>query len=307
MAGLPTWYMACSPLVSVTGPEKKTAMTIFRRLVVLLDDWAPQEGAFALAADWACRLRLPILGACLQEMKSGPKGQRETTAGEVEKICGDFCAQFNIPWEVARWKEPLAAELRRVIQPADLLVCGRGIPQGLKNALFGEAKSGSVPALLLCPEAYHPLTRILLMDEGGREHEELFGLTANLCRQFRAGLVVLTMARTEPEARLRQSRAREALKGSNLVTDFDFVVGPEVRGLAASVAGWRRCQLVVMEPLESPRWWRWWRAGSRSWCTDLVDGLAFLTMTGASALGIRDQGLGIRDQEIRITESISNP
>jgi hypothetical protein len=46
------------------------------------------------------------------------------------------------------------------------------------------------------------------------------------------------------------------------------------------VARWRRCQLVVMAPLESPRWWRWWRADSRTWSMDLVDSLAFLTLAG---------------------------
>ena len=256
-------------------------MAIFRRLVVLLDDRVPKNGAFALAADWAWRLQLPILGVSLPDGRSGSNGCASPKTAEIEKQCADFCARRNIPWQVSRWQEPLAAELRRLIQPTDLLVGGPGLPPALRHELFREAKAGIVPALLLCPQIYQPLTRILFLDQSDREDDDLLIATVEFCRDFQAGLVVLTVARTEDEARRRQQRLRQVLQGLKVMTDFDFLVGGEVRGAAASVARWRHCQLVVMAPLESPRWWRWWRADSRSWSMDLVDSLAFLTLTGA--------------------------
>jgi hypothetical protein len=263
-------------------------MAVFGRLVVVLDEKAPREGTFAMAVDWACRLGLPILGISLLDRNSVPNahGPPESSIMDVEKTCGDFCARFNIPWQLTRWRGPFTAGLRRLIQSADVLVSGHSVHQELKNNLFRETKGGSVPALLLCPEIFHPLTRILLVDQVAREEEDILRATAKLCGYFRAGLVVLTVARTELEARRRQFKARETLKRFDLVTDFDFLVGGDMRSVAASVARWRRCQLVVMAPgvpahLETPRWWQWWRAGSRSWSTDLVESLALLTLPGS--------------------------
>jgi K+-sensing histidine kinase KdpD len=92
---------------------------------------------------------------------------------------------------------------------------------------------------------------------------------------------VLTVARTERQARQDQRAAEELFAARGLLADFDFVVGFDVRTAVASVARWRRCSHVVLEKTRSSSWWRWLRRDTMSLLSDLTDALTFLALPGA--------------------------
>lgn len=164
----------------------------------------------------------------------------------------------------------------KAYQPDDLFICGPHVPPLYKKNVLREALRKGAPALMLTsPNAVLP-TRVLLIDQGGPGADHLIGLTAKLCVMARAGLVALTVARTEREARQRQRQAREMLQGWNLLVNFDFLAGAEVWSAVASVARWRRCQLVVMESGHANPWGRWLGSAPGPWVMELLENLSFL-------------------------------
>jgi PAS domain-containing protein len=148
-----------------------------------------------------------------------------------------------------------------------------------KKSLLREAHRRSGPTLLFCAKTAFLPSRILLIDQGDPFADQLSRITLELCEIFRAGLVVLTVARTEREACQRQRRARETLEGSPVHVNFDFLAGADVRSAAASVARWRRCQLVVLEA--NSAWERWLGFHSGSWITERLESLSFLVFPAA--------------------------
>jgi hypothetical protein len=147
-----------------------------------------------------------------------------------------------------------------------------------KKNLLRETQRKGAPALLFSSASGELPTRILLIDRGGPGADDLLQMTAKLCALFRAGLVALTVARTERKARQRQSQARETLLGCPVPVNFDFLAGAEARAAVAHVARWRRCQLVVLEVTHASPWARWLGSVPGPWIMDLLDTLSFLVV-----------------------------
>jgi hypothetical protein len=173
--------------------------------------------------------------------------------------------------------------LRRDVAPDDLLVFDQGLPAVQKQDLFRQALRDQAPAVLVCPATWVPLSRVLVVDQKDTPEEVFLRRAAALCRGLGTDSIVLTVARTERAARLRQATARETLAGAGLDADFDFLVGAEVRGAVASIARWRRCQLVVMRRQDCPPWWRWLRDPHAEWMMNLTESLSFLSLPGTAA------------------------
>jgi len=194
------------------------------------------------APDWARRLQVPLQEISLHDQASGAD-----------------------PWG-------------QQFQRTDLLVCGKDVPSMYKKNLLRKTQRKGAPALLLCSSSGELPTRILLVDRGGPGADDLLPQTAKLCVLFRAGLVALTVARTEREARLRQRQARETPLGCPVPVNFDFLAGAEERAAVANVARWRHCQLVVLEATHASPWARWLGSVPGPWIMDLLDTLSFLVV-----------------------------
>ncbi len=227
-------------------------MAVFQRVVVLM---SPQgQGHLGLARVWARGLHVPLQPASLPDDPHGaimfPNSSWETTSGSF--------------------------------QPTDLFICGQDVPAGQKKSLLREAHRRGGPTLLFGAKGTFLPSRILLIDQGDPFADQLLEITVQLCEIFRAGLVVLTVARTEREACQRQRRARETFEGSPVHVNFDFLAGTDVRSAAASVARWRRCQLVVLEA--NSAWGRWLGFHLGSWITERLESLSLLVFPAAPVL-----------------------
>jgi hypothetical protein len=251
-------------------------MTLFRRLSVVLDQLAPDRGTFAHALDWAWRLQVPV------HVIADPTWNSAAGA-QTKSACASACARRGVGWEASHWRGAAAQGLRPLLSPSDLLVLGQALPRSLKSALLGESLRDGAPAVLVSPDTWTPLSRILLLDQGDRPAERFLVTAAELCRSFRAAPVVLTVARSERAGQLRQHAVRAALAVHGLDADFDLVIGSEARAAAVSVARWRRCQLIVMERPGSPPWWRWPRATTMEWFMNQVESPAVLAISAVGA------------------------
>ncbi len=272
---------------------------MFRRSVVLMDRFAPNFGAFPYALDVAHRLHVPVYGvsspawycptndaaASSQESVPHPAppgraGQREA---QVVGACARACARVSVPWQWSRLNEYPLTALPQAVAPNDLLVLDHALPPAQKHYLFRQTTQDLNRAVLVCPKVWSRLTRVLLVDQESARDEGFLPRTAALCQGLRVEPIVLTVARSEHTAKVRQKAAQAALAARGLRACFDFLVSAEVRAAVACIARWRQCQLVVVPRQTSLSWWRWLRGPRIDWVTNVTEFTSLLSLPGSGS------------------------
>jgi hypothetical protein len=263
-----------------------------RHVSVWLDDTAPERGAFAHALEWAGRLGLPLEGITStvriwggrMATKTGDPARRPPDATPwmvpAEKLdaCAAACLRRGVSWDVAPWQGGLESGVEQFLRPVELCVFGDALPQALKEQLLRRSLDRRDTSVLVCPRSWQPLSRVLILHEHRDSELHFLDAAAQICRAFQVSPVILTVARSEREARLRQRSAQERLDGCGQPADFDFVVGCDVRTAVACVARWRRCSHVFVERESAPPWWRRLRGDALQQLFGLSDALTFLAL-----------------------------
>jgi hypothetical protein len=277
-------------------------MACFRRITVVLDPLAPEQGAFAHAIDWARRLRLPVRAIGVVPEPAGKAGNRTTakleqtpirqspdpfpaawTTEEAYAEVARDCARQGIGWEFFRSEGARVTGIWEELEPDDLFVFGHALALNRKRELFRRAFSNPLFTTLVCPNRWVALSRMLFLDDSPRPNERFLASAAQLARCFGVQPIVLTVARSEKAARQRQQFNQELLAGYGIRADFDSVVGSEVRAAVAHVAQWRRSQLIVMQGRSIPLWWRWLHGHPVERLIGSLASLAVLTLPEAGA------------------------
>ena len=257
--------------INSPGSGQKEVSAIFRRLVVFLDELAPQQGVFPLALDWARRFCLPICGV----PDAGPTSAI-AVAGERR------CEEINVAWEAAYPYGRELRDLRLIIRPGDLLIFGRALRSARRGEFFDELlRTDTVPVLFGSDASSLP-SRVLLVDQGEHSSEQFIAAGGDICSSLGANLIVLTLARSDRLAHRREEATRNLLATRGINADFDFMVGREPRAAIASVARWRRCSLVIVEQKSVHPWWRWFRSGGNGWLAKFTEPLSFLSFPGTA-------------------------
>jgi hypothetical protein len=242
-------------------------------VAVWLDLLAPERGAFAHGLEWAQRLHLPLrafapaaiesAAVAAQEPKYGPNGPACALADSTIslasarlRVCEAACDQRGVHWEAVLWQGPPGPGIERFLRSAGLCVFAEALPSLMRpDLLLRSLHRGQMP-VLVCPRFWRPVSRVLVVnDQQGLERCYL-DIVAQVCRAFGATPVVLTVARTEREAKLRQQGVEATFAGCHVAADFDSVVGSDVATAVAGVARWRRCSHVFVEVREPGPWWR---------------------------------------------------
>jgi hypothetical protein len=217
-----------------------------RRISVWPDLSAPDQGAFAHACDWAEHLGLPLEAFAAADLS-------------------------------------LDLGLKQFFRPDDLCVFGGALTADVKAILLRRAVHSADTPALVCSRSWQPVSRVLVLHRYRDLAGRFLDAAAHVCHCFRVRPVVLTVARTNAEARRRQRSVAEALAASGLDADFDAVVGADVGGAVASVARWRRCSHVFVDNRPAPPRWGWLRRGDADWLLGLSESLTFLTLPGTLA------------------------
>jgi hypothetical protein len=231
-------------------------------VAVWLDPLAPERGAFAHALEWAARLRSPL--------------RAFAAAAEQVQTCQAACAKKGVPWS----QGPVVTGIEPFLRCAALAVIGDALPAGLKQALWSRSLRGGRPAILACPQLWHPVARVLVENRQRHPGSGYLDSAAQLCRAFGAAAVVLTVARTEREAQLRQHLAEDTFARHQLAADYDSVVGCDLPAAVAGVSRWRRCSHVFMESGEPGPWWRRLWRGPLASLLGLAASVAVLALPG---------------------------
>jgi hypothetical protein len=213
-----------------------------RRVSVWPDTLNSDRGVFAHARDWAEHLGLPL--------------RTYTPAAQ-----------------------PVERGIQEFLHPAELCVFGGELPAGLKDTLLRRAFRSAWTPALICPRSWQPVGRVLVLHQHRDPASRFLDAVAHVCRRFQVRPVVLTVARSDAEARLRQRFAEAALGAHDLAGEFDAVVGGDIAGAVSGVARWRRCAHVFLEKRPEP-WWRRLRGDTMGRLLALADSLTVLTWPG---------------------------
>ena len=203
-------------------------MSLFRGVSVLLDRQFPERGALAHAREWAGRLHLPLR----------PVAPCAFAPPAYDAISRDAS--------------------RQLFRPHELCVFGGSLPAPVRRGLLDTSLRAPQTAVLTTTAETTPaqVSRVLILNHRRRPGDGFLPSVAALCRAFAAAPVVLTVARTEAEARERERAAGEELARLGLAADCDLAAGCDLATAVGRAARWRRCSHVFIERA-TPAWPRW--------------------------------------------------
>lgn len=243
---------------------------MFRRSIVVADEFAPSEGAFPYALEFAARLALPLsilsLSAGLRRRSKvhAPPTQTKGANGfgreesRLHDACIGACGRAHVACEWSSVQQDSCAALRQAVRSEDLFVFhepGTVTEQALRGVW-------PQPTTLTCPKDWAPTKRALVVNDGAEPDGVFLSWAAALCRGLDVEPIVLTRGSSERLVSARDHRARGALAEQGLGATFDWLVGGNVQAGIGHVARWRHCQLVIVRQEPVPAWWR--RLG-RAW------------------------------------------
>jgi hypothetical protein len=249
--------------------------TALRHVSVWLDDLAPNRGAFAHALEWASRLRLPLHAVTLSShQEAGPFIEPQVQM----QACATACTNRSIPWQGDIWDGPFPRKVQEFLRPAELCVFGEALPSPLRRELLRQLHGSPQTSALLCPRSWQPVARVLVVHQNREPSNRFLDSVAQICLAFQVDPIVLTLARSEKEARIRRQFAEETLTAHGMAADFDCFVGCDLCTGVALEARWRRCSHVFMERDNVRPWFRWLGRDKMQRLSKLLDWLTFLTI-----------------------------
>lgn len=280
-------------------------MSVIKQVFVWPDGSLPTQSMLDHALEWASRLRVPLHAGCkgtlagqaIVSSRDNPTGSVPSETGyALLRDYAERCERLGIGWsmESSVWENSDQGS-----RSSTLHLFGTQNGGGLKLLPVpssSEIKRLSGAPIMLCPPIWKPLSRVLLLNTSWKPSEEFFALASQVCKAFQVSPVVLTLARTERRARLRQQIAQQIYSHHFLPADFDFVVGRELPDAVASVANWRRCSLVLAEQQHEGSWWYWRGPGDPSELIRLARTLSVLVVPvpAQPAVGARPGAAGER-------------
>ncbi len=219
----------------------------FDRVVVSLDEWAPNGGAFAYALELSARLSLPLhipetLDCALQ---SNPGDRRATAAlipQDTLKACQARCVLRGVPWAT---KE--SANERRGTSESEIVVFGYPTGRVDHGRVYPPWLHKPNTARMVCPPEPHRLDRVLIIQEASTSTRGFIEAAAHVALCAQAEAVIVTAGRNESITRYAQETARSVCASHPVHVDFDLVAGADTRSAIASVARWRRCAWAIVE------------------------------------------------------------
>lgn len=250
---------------------------MFRRVSVLVDDLAPERGAFTHSLDWATRLGVPVRGYPTGTTLLAVGQQAEGDSTRLS-ICASVCSRLRLGWEAA--PEASSSFLAADAAPeGDLWVFGQNLEPPVREEMLFRAARRPLTPVLACAPGCGRLQRVLVLNDASSS-DGFVGRAAAVCRAAGLAPVVLTVARTEPEALRRQQAAERLFSDRRAAAEFDSLIGGDSRSAVAVEAACRRCSLVLVARPERPAVWRWLYGDPLHRFLGL-EGLSILTLSAA--------------------------
>jgi len=249
-----------------------------KHVAVCIDAAAAWGGVFREALDWASRLKLPL------KIVGLPSGMASAPLQGAYAFNLDECltagAECGVPCEViecGHW----SAVREQLFGSHGLSAFGATLSVRVKTSFLRWSLRARNSAVLVCSVAGRPVSRMLIVHAPQQSDRGFLASALSLCRLFEVIPVILTVARTERQARQVQRAAEEACYEHRLAAHLDYVAGVDARVAVASIARWRRCSHVFLERRQAIPWWRWLRGDTLHELLGASDSLTFLALPEA--------------------------
>jgi hypothetical protein len=145
--------------------------------------------------------------------------------------------------------------------------------------LLREALGNPMASVMVCPSDRRRDSRTLVLQHGDGTLRPVLAL----CRALAARPVVLTVARTERRAEVRQKAARAAIADAGLDADFDLIAGCDLRTAVTRAAAARGCSRVVLGRGGTHGWRRWFGGDATRTLLALADRLTLVSLADERA------------------------
>ena len=192
----------------------------------------------------------------------------------------EWAGRLRLPLRTVACPAPPARDFFR---PFELCVFGGALAPAARQMLLAHSLQSPQASVMICPPAWRPASRVLILNQHRRPGDGFLEAVVGLCQSLQVAPVVLTVARSEVEARGRERAVEEAFAG-RLTVDCDFVAGCDVTTAVARAAHWRRCSHVFVERRPAPPWRRWLGGDVLRDLTCLSDCLAIVGVPEGTAL-----------------------
>jgi hypothetical protein len=247
-------------------------------VAVWLDSLAPRGGAFPHALDWASGLKIPlrILGLSSGKTDSLLHGALAPAGTE----CAAACAERGVACDVVECSQ-MSAAVGELFCPHGLSVFSSALASRVRDGFLRASMRAKENAILVCPASCAPVSRVLILHAPQDPTGGFLASALSTSRALGVNPVILTVARTERQARRGQLVAERACYVHRLAAHLDFVVGVDVGAAVASIARWRRCSHVFLERRQATPWWRWRQGDTLERLLGLTDSLTFLALPEA--------------------------
>jgi len=248
------------------------------RVSVCLDPLASRSGAFLQALDWASNLKVPlrILGRSSRETDAS----LDVILAAKTDECTAACAERGVPFDVVEFSR-LSDSMQHLFRPHGLSVFSRALLARVRDGFLRWSLRAKHAAILICPASCVPVSRVLILHVPQGNASGFLAAALSTCRVHGGNPVILTVARTERQARRGQLVAEQACYVHRLAAHLDYVAGVDVRAAVASIARWRRCSHVFLERRQVIPWWRRLRGDTLERLLGLTDSLTFLALPDA--------------------------
>lgn len=253
---------------------------------------------------WAVSLGLPLRVVVTSARESGhgqAKGkrtQRSDASGsaliETLKLWGAACTDAGVVLETSFWLGGTDVGMTHCLRACGLCVVAEFQYECFRQELLVRCGHAPAAAVLLCPRRGTHVRRMAVLYDHMNPNAAYLETAAHLCQALGVQPLILTLARTARDGRLKRSHAEGVCASLGVAAEFDDIVTADSRTALGRQLAVQQCSHLIIERGEGtavwPRLHGDWLAPWRG----LSDALSILALPETTALDVPQRTHRIR-------------
>ncbi len=192
--------------------------------------------AFSHALEWAFRLELPLR---ITAITNPPVTEKIRNWNEAAALRG---VGIEMHLTMARTQGAVDQFLRA----NGLCVFSEASDAYLTPHLMRRSAQIQSICQLLCPRVFSPIDRVLVVCRDADWRAQYLESAARICQSLNTTPIVLILAGSECDAKLKQEFAEGIFHSRQMLADIDFVIDRDPVLAVNRIVSWRRCTHVIM-------------------------------------------------------------
>jgi hypothetical protein len=139
------------------------------------------------------------------------------------------------------------------------------------------------PNLFVCPAAYRPVTRAVIVVAIADAAQDYLHPAVHFCHAVGAQAILLSLADSDSQTLSLKELIAETLGDLGRSCDYDTLAGNQSAAAVRRIAQWRSCQLLLTRTCRRPRWLSWFQGADRGFMSVPAQGLALIELNSRPA------------------------